>query len=172
MSVSIPWRMEVKDFCTKPQQSVVQPFSSGNILHVTLSIYDVCLNVASFDFQALKFYFRTNLEYCEMIYLQVIWTIYFYRSVYMHVNARIFKWIFVNENVWIPNKISLKFVPQGPINNIQALVQIMAWRRPGDKPLSGPMMVRLMTHICVTRPQWVKIAQSKSSRSVVHKVIA
>ena len=36
-----------------------------------------------------------------------------------------------------------------------ALVQIMAWRRPGDKPLSGPMMVRLPTHICVTRPQWV-----------------
>ena len=32
----------------------------------------------------------------------------------------------------------------------------MAWRRPGDKPLSEPMMVRLPTHICVTRPQWVK----------------
>ena len=31
----------------------------------------------------------------------------------------------------------------------------MAWRRPGDKPLSEPMMVRLLTHICVTRPQWV-----------------
>ena len=68
----------------------------------------------------------------------------------------IFKCIFLNENVWIPIKISLKFVPQGPINNIPALVQIMAWRRPGDKPLSEPMMVRLPTHICVTRPQWVK----------------
>ena len=31
----------------------------------------------------------------------------------------------------------------------------MAWRRPGDKPLSEPMMVRLPTHICVTQPQWV-----------------
>ena len=31
----------------------------------------------------------------------------------------------------------------------------MAWRRPGDKPLSEPMMVSLPTHICVTRPQWV-----------------
>ena len=40
------------------------------------------------------------------------------------------------------------------INNIPALVQIMAWRRPGDKPLSEPMMVSLATHICVTRPQW------------------
>ena len=31
----------------------------------------------------------------------------------------------------------------------------MAWRRPGDKPLSEPMMVRLLTHICITRLQWV-----------------
>ena len=44
----------------------------------------------------------------------------------------------------------------GPINNIPALVQIMACRRPGDKPLSGLMMVSLLTHICVTRPQWDK----------------
>ena len=51
--------------------------------------------------------------------------------------------------------MSLKFVPKGPINNTPALVQIMAWRRPGDKPLSEPMMVSLPTHICVTRPQWV-----------------
>ena len=33
----------------------------------------------------------------------------------------------------------------------------MAWRRPGDKPLSEPMMVSLPTRICVTRPQWVKV---------------
>ena len=41
------------------------------------------------------------------------------------------------------------------INNIPALVQIMAWRQPGGKPLSEPMMVKLLTHMCVTRPQWV-----------------
>ena len=68
-----------------------------------------------------------------------------------------FKWIFLNENVWISIEVSLKFVPQGPINNIPALAQIMAWRRPGDKPLSDPIMVNLLTHICVTRPQWVKM---------------
>ena len=67
-------------------------------------------------------------------------------------------WIFLNENVWISINISLKFVPRGPINNIPTLVQVMAWRRPGDKPLSGPMMVRLPTHICVTRPRWVNPA--------------
>ena len=70
-----------------------------------------------------------------------------------------FKRIFLNENVIISIKISLKFVPKDPINNIPALVQIMAWRRPGDKPLSEAMMVSLvslLTHVCVTRPQWVK----------------
>ena len=48
----------------------------------------------------------------------------------------IFKWIFLNENIWISIKISLKFVPKGLINNIPALVQIMAWRCPGDKSWS------------------------------------
>ena len=66
-----------------------------------------------------------------------------------------FKRISLNENVIISIKISLKFVPKGPINNIPALVQIMAWRRSGDKPLSEPMMVSSLTHICVTRPQCV-----------------
>ena len=64
-----------------------------------------------------------------------------------------FNRIFVNENVRISIEFSLKFVPKGQINNISAMVQIMAWRRPGDKPLSDPMVVSLPTHICVTRPQ-------------------
>ena len=67
----------------------------------------------------------------------------------------IFKGIFLNENVWILIKISLKLIPRGPINNIQALVQLMAWCRSGNKPLSEPMMVSLLMHICVTWPQWV-----------------
>ena len=73
-----------------------------------------------------------------------------------HFPDDIFKWIFLNENVRISINISLKFVPKGPINNIPIYVHVMAWRRPGDKPLSEPMMVRLPTYICVTRPQWVK----------------
>ena len=73
-----------------------------------------------------------------------------------HFPDDIFKCIFLKENVWILIKMSLKFVPKGPINNIPALVQIMAWRRSGDKPLFEPMMVSLLTHICVNRLQWVK----------------
>ena len=68
-----------------------------------------------------------------------------------HFTDDIFKCIFFNENVWISIKISLKFVPNGPIKNIPALVQIMAWRRLGNKPLSEPMMVCLPTHICKGR---------------------
>ena len=67
-----------------------------------------------------------------------------------------FKCIFFNENVWSSIKISLKFVPKGPINNVTAMAQMTAWCRLGDKPLSGPLMVRLLTRICVTRLRWVK----------------
>ena len=68
-----------------------------------------------------------------------------------------FKGIFFNENIWILIELSLKFLPKGWINNIPALVQIIAWRRPGDKLLSEPMIVGLLTHICVTWPQWVNL---------------
>ena len=62
-----------------------------------------------------------------------------------HFADDIFKGISLNSNVWIPINFSLKFVTKSPINNIPELVQIMAWRRPGDKPLSEPMVVCLLT---------------------------
>ena len=69
-----------------------------------------------------------------------------YNTLRLRQNGRflpddIFKWILLNENVWIPVEISLKFAPKGPVNKNPALVQIMAWNRPGDKPLSEPMIV-------------------------------
>ena len=79
-----------------------------------------------------------------------------------HFTDDILKYIFLNEIVWIPTEISLKSVPKDPINNIPALVYIMAWRRPGDKPLYEAMMVTLPTHICVARPQWVKVVTNKN----------
>ena len=54
----------------------------------------------------------------------------------------IFKCIFVNEKDKIAIQISLKLVPRGPIENKPALVQVMVWRRAGDKPLPEPMMVQ------------------------------
>ena len=67
----------------------------------------------------------------------------------------IFKCIFLNENILMSIKISLKFVLRGTMNNIPALVQIMAWHIPGNKLLSEPMMIILLTHICIIRHQWV-----------------
>ena len=59
-----------------------------------------------------------------------------------HFADDMFKRIFLNENIWILNKISLKYVPWGLIDNMSALVQIMAWRRPGYKPLFEPMLIQ------------------------------
>ena len=70
-----------------------------------------------------------------------------------HFGDDVLKRIFLNENVRISMEISLKFVPKGPMNNIPALVQVMAWRRPGDKPLTEARMESLLTHIWVIRPQ-------------------
>ena len=38
--------------------------------------------------------------------------------------------------------ISLRFVPKSPFNNKSSLVQVMACRQIGDKPLSEPMMTQ------------------------------
>ena len=75
-----------------------------------------------------------------------------------------FERIFFEENVRISIKISLNFAPKSPIDNIPALFQIMAWRRSGDKPSSEPMMVKLPTHKCVARPQWIK----KKKSNLIH----
>ena len=86
-----------------------------------------------------------------------------------HFADNIFKCIFLNENIWTTTKISLKFIPKGPINNIPALVvQIMAWCWPDVKPLSEPMMVRSLMHICITRPQWVNPDKSDDRFHFLH----
>ena len=84
-----------------------------------------------------------------------------------HFLDNIFKCIFLNENVWISITISLMFVRKGPINNITAMIQIMAWRWPGDKPLSETMMVSLLTHICVTRFQWFNPLKHRNMRGIL-----
>ena len=48
----------------------------------------------------------------------------------------------MNKNFRILIKISLKFVPKSPINDILALVQIMVWRQWDDKPLSEPKLAQ------------------------------
>ena len=85
-----------------------------------------------------------------------------------HFTDDIFKCIFLNEDMWISIDISLKFVPKDQINDNPALVQIMAWLRPGDKPLSEPVMViywRLCTSLSLNElthwdpTKWLKVCR-------------
>ena len=87
-----------------------------------------------------------------------------------HFPDDIFKCIF-NEDIWVSIKVSLKFVPKGRINNIPALVQIIAWRRSGEKPLSEALVVRLSTHICVIRPQWVKKINASQTYLIIYEAL-
>ena len=71
-----------------------------------------------------------------------------------HFADDVFKCILLNENFAVANNILLKCIPWGLGCIIPSLFLIMAWRRPGDKSLSVPIMVMLPTQICVTWPQW------------------
>ena len=62
-----------------------------------------------------------------------------------------FKCVFLNENDKILIRFSLKLVPRSPIDNKSVSVQVMAWRQTGGKPLSEPMLIHIVTHICGTR---------------------
>ena len=53
----------------------------------------------------------------------------------------IFNCIFLNENDRIPIQISLEYVLRSPIEVKPALVQVMAWRRTGERQPSS------LTHI-------------------------
>ena len=55
----------------------------------------------------------------------------------------IFQRIFLNENIRISIKISLKFVPRGSNDNKSALVQVMAWCHTSDNPLPKEMLTQL-----------------------------
>ena len=140
-----------------------------------------CANL--FKSRSLIPWYAIHLLYCDN-FASGILLVYFYESQMLHTNIctwpavniafnksisilshrqnghhfeyDIFKCIFVKKDDWVLIKISLKFVPKGPIISISALVHIMAWCRPGDKPLFEPVMVSLPTHICITQPQWVK----------------
>ena len=69
------------------------------------------------------------------------------RQIGHHFPDDAFKCTFVNRNIRISTTILLKFDPKGSIDIIPALVEIIAWHRQGDKPLSEPMTVKLSMHI-------------------------
>ena len=60
------------------------------------------------------------------------------------------------ENIWISQRFYWSLFLMLEITIFQQFVRLMIWCRPVDKPLCEPMMVNLLTHICVTRHQWLK----------------
>ena len=144
------WQKDQHNNCSKASWALCFPFlvipNSSKFTHLNSKIY---------------------WYYCDL-YSPVLYTWYcviWLRISLSHLNTLrprqngrhfaddIFKCIFLNQNARISLEISRKFVPKVRINNIPGLIQIMAWHRPGDKPLSEP--ISLLMHICVTRPQWV-----------------
>ena len=85
-----------------------------------------------------------------------------------HLPEDIIKCVYMNEKLYISIHISLKFVHKGPIDNIPALVQIMAWRRPGDKPLSEPMLTQITYAYMWHLGRWVKLRSHEIS--FVHNI--
>ena len=74
-----------------------------------------------------------------------------------HFPYNIFKCILLNENCCILIKISLKYVPEGPINTIQCWFRSWLGTSQATSHYLNQWWLSLMTHICVTRPQWVNV---------------
>ena len=73
---------------------------------------------------------------------------------YYQVVHTLTHWVGHKMAVWISIKVWLNLFLG--VQNFRELFQLMAWHRSDDNPLFEPMMVSLLTHICVTRLQWVK----------------
>ena len=83
-----------------------------------------------------------------------------------------FKCIFLNESIRILIDISLKFVPKSQINNIPNIGwdNVLAPTRWQALSEPEPMMVSLLMHIYVTRPQWVKLTKDTPYRTHMCKL--
>ena len=137
------------NFCVRKKSAIT--FGEGCIAARGASLWKHWRDVKKIQvakFQSDTLISTRDLFFREMLRSNVSWL----NSLRPRLNRRpfkddIFKCISLKENEWISPRISLKFVPKVRINNIPALVQIMAWRPSGDKPLSAPMMVSLPTHM-------------------------
>ena len=110
------------------------------------NIWQVSLQLICSDTHQIGIWFKESTRY--------------FNSLRPRQNGHHFQTTFSNVISWMkmyefPLRFHWSLFPRVDFNNIPALGQIMAWRRPGDKPLSEPMMVSLLTHRCATRPQWV-----------------
>ena len=74
-----------------------------------------------------------------------------------HFTDDIFKWNFVNGNCCILIEIRLKFVTEGPIENMSALVQIMTWCPQATSHYLNKWWARSITSYGNTEPHQVNL---------------
>ena len=89
-----------------------------------------------------------------------------------HIADDLFKRIFWDQNIWFSNKISLKYFPWGVMNNMAALVHIMAWRPPGDIHYLNLCWLNSSTHICGTRGRWVIYVLFKNAGNSIQRTVS
>ena len=130
----------------------------------SFKLHIILFNVTPLPFirvtsMALRQSYTNNAGFVHMGKSCMLLNVYFTHLLWTngrHYAYDIFRCIFVNETFCILIKISLTFVPYGPIDNKPASVQIMAGRRIGDKPVQNQCWPDLLTHICKTSRRWVK----------------
>ena len=132
------WMMEVFT-CKKVIKFLLQSVS-----HATFTLYK-----SKFPLQWTLHSSLMKVQYCVFCELKIGYILTFTHTYWGRDKMadmfpdNIFKCIFLNENCWILVKISLKYLRKDTIDNNPAWGQMMAWGRPGDKPLSEPMMLSM-----------------------------
>ena len=137
--ISVKFYWSNWSYQTTAEQYIIQLYKICKILSYVDALY------GSIWFDICCIWYIQSKSYISIVVFK-IWR--------LRQNGRNFKCIFLNGYIRIFINISLKFISKGQINNIPALFQIKAWRRPGDKPLSEPVMVSLLIHICIIWPQY------------------
>ena len=118
------------------------PYSSGLVQRNGVIYYSrmmMAINHMTSQEGGCRNWSKTKLRACTLGFWDTVNT-WRPRPNGRHFPDDIFKCLFLNGNIWILIKMSLTFVLNGPINNMSALFQIMAWHRIGDKPLSETML--------------------------------
>ena len=130
-----------------PFDDVIMEKVRRNRAHITRCTASYVAKINQILYKQCRAAMVMQIEFCFINILRL-------RQNGRHFADGAFKRNFLNEIVRISKlkffffffEISLKFVPKGPIKNMSALVQIIAWSRQGDEPIADPMVVRLTTH--------------------------
>ena len=132
------------------EQTMETPVIWDDIALIRRQLYD---NVTQLpDYHLSNPWFYTNVVMSSVGHNVLthcyLWVSFRNKTIYI----RQFNSIFMKENVWIAIRISMKFSPMFLVNNIPGSIRIMTWHWTGDEPLFEPMIINLLTHLCVSRP--------------------